>query len=126
MSHPGLYLELSPEHFGIYGGLYMLDKEQLEMVRYYIVENMERYQKLIADSSFIAHYGDVQGEEQKRLVSPFKEASEQVPHLFKKQFYYSKHIKPEQILQDDLMECVIDYYDAAEGLRTFFREALEQ
>ena len=39
IGYPGMYLEMGPEHFRFYSGLFMPDKEALYQVREYIIKH---------------------------------------------------------------------------------------
>lgn len=124
MAIPGMYIQLDAEHTWIYGGVYMPNKHQLEDIRYAIANDMKGFQKLIDETSFVDHYGEIKGETYKRLPKDWQELAEEQPLLYNKQFYYFAKLNPDSVLRDDFMDIIMEYYRAGLGLRNFFRKAL--
>jgi uncharacterized protein (TIGR02453 family) len=125
MSTPGMYLELGPEHFRFYSGLYMLEKDQLQRVREYIMKNSKDLDKLVAEKQFVEHFGELRGEKNKVLPKEFKEAAEAQALLFNKQFYFFSSMPPETILKDDLSEVVMKKFKASEPMRNYLSAAIK-
>lgn len=120
---PGLYLEAGPEHFRIYSGIYMPEKDVLYQIREYIINHSEQLNKLISDEEFVAKFGEIRGDKNKVLPKEFKEAAQTQPLLFNKQFYFFASLEPETVLRDDLMEIVMDHFHASEPMRQFLTKA---
>lgn len=125
MVSPGMYLEFSPEHVRIYGGIYMCEKDQLQNTRHYIINNLSHFKKLINDADFKSKFGEIRGEKNKVIPKEFKEAAEKEPILFNKQFYYFGQMKPEIVLKDDLMDRIMDYYKTSKPLSEFLSKAMQ-
>lgn len=120
---PGLYLEASPEHFRIYSGIYMPEKDVLYQIREYIIKHSDQLNKLISDKEFVSRFGEIRGEKNKVLPKEFKEAAQAQPLIFNKQFYFFASLEPETVLRDDLMEIVMEYFHASEPMRQFLTKA---
>ncbi|MCF8278110.1 MAG: DUF2461 domain-containing protein [Flavobacteriales bacterium] len=123
MAIPGMYLELGAEHFRFYSGLYQLEKDDLQSVREYIMAHSSEFNKLITDKEFVAKFGEVRGEKNKLLPKEFKEAAENQPYLFNKQFYFFGELPPETILREDFASVIADYFKASEPMRQFLTDA---
>jgi uncharacterized protein (TIGR02453 family) len=121
---PGLYIEMGPEYYRIYGGVYAPDKEQLYMIREQLKKNPKKIKELIKDSSFIEHFWEIRGEENKILKPEFKAAAADLPLLYKKQFYWFKELAPSTILQDDLLAITMEAYRANKPLMDYFGKAM--
>lgn len=124
-SIPGFYINTGPEKLTLGGGAYYLPPANLSQVRSHIMAQPKKFEKLIQDQAFMATFGALQGEENKRL--PNKEitaAAEKQPLLYRKQFYYMAYHDPELILQENLMEFVMEHYQKALGMQGFLKEAL--
>lgn len=124
MGTPGMYLELGPEHFRFYSGLYMLEKDVLQRVREYIMSNSNQLDKLLAEKQFVENFGELRGEKNKVLPKEFKEAAEQQPLLFNKQFYFFATLEPETVLRDDLADVVMEHFAASQPMRKFLTSAI--
>lgn len=122
---PGLYVEMGPEHYRIYSGVYQPDKEQLYAIRSYIVENETTFNKLISAKKFVNTFGAIRGEKNKILPKEFKEKAADIPLLFNKQFYWFTTFEPTAIEQDDLMKNTLEVYEATKALMQFFKKAVE-
>lgn len=124
MGYPGMYLEFTPEHCGIYGGLYMPDKTQLTNIREAIAENPSKIGQLLAEPDFVQHYGTLLGEQNQRLPKPFQDVREQQPLIANKQFYFAAELPPETILREDLLEFIMNYYHAAKAMNRYLQQAM--
>lgn len=123
MGVPGLYLEVGPENFRLYSGLYQPERDVLHRVRKYIVNNLDELDKLVSDKDFVTRFGGLRGEKNKILPKEFKAAAEIQPLLFNKQFYFFSEFEPEIILQENFADLVMEYFEASEPMRTFLTKA---
>lgn len=119
----GLYIELGPENLGIYGGLYMPEKEQLLDVRQHIRYHLDAFKSACSDARFTKTYGSIRGEKNKRLDADLTEAAQHEPLIYNKQFYYQSHLPISAILNDDLIKTVLEHYADAAAMRNFLLEA---
>ncbi len=124
MVTPGLYVELGPEHLGIYTGMYMPEKDLLNSVRSRIASNMKKFEGIITASDFKKTYGDVKGEKSKILPPELKEKAKVQPVIFNKQFYLMHTHDPEIILSDKLLDYIMKCYKVAEPFNTFLKSAI--
>lgn len=121
----GMYFQFSGADARIYGGAYMLDKNQLQAVREGIASDLSGFEKLIKAKDFTEKFGSLQGDEHKRLPKEFKEVAEKQPLLFKKSFYYFATFPAEAILSDDLPDLLMEYYEAGRPVSEFFAQAMQ-
>lgn len=126
MEYPGLYLEITPEHVGIYGGLYMPDKNMLADLRESIADDPTAFKKAYTDKQFVKLYGEIKGEKNKRLDKHLAEAADAEPMLYNKQFYYHATMPAKTITEEKLLQTVLAYYHAAAPVREYFRAATGQ
>lgn len=126
MEYPGLYLEMTPEHVGIYGGLYMPDKVMLSAVRDAIADDPAAFKRAYTDKRFVSIYGGLKGEKNKRIDKHLAEAAEAEPLIYNKQFYYHATLPTKIITDDKMMETVLDCYNAATPVREYLRQATGQ
>lgn len=124
-SYPGMYLELNPERLAIFGGIYMPNKEQIQKIRKYIIDNEEQLNSILAQSDFENTYGVIKGAQYKRIPKDVQEAGKKQPLLYNKQWYYEYSLSPKTILQEDLLEVIIKYYKIAQPLQQFLINALQ-
>ena len=124
-AYPGLYLEVSPEHCRIYGGVYMPDKTQLYNIRETIVKNPKKLEKLMNDKDFKSTFGEVRGEKNKVIAKEFKEAAAYHEIIMNKQFYWFCEMKPTEALKDDFLGKVVDAYKKNKKVMDYFVEAMK-
>lgn len=123
MGIPGMYLEVGPEHFRFYSGLYQLEKNVLYQVREYIVKRSDELSKLVSDKDFVQRFGELRGDQNKVLPKEFKLAAETQPLVFNKQFYFFAEFAPETILKENFADLVMEYFEASRPMREFLTKA---
>ncbi len=120
----GFYLEAHPEHLRLYNGLYRVSKDNLQKVRTAIIEQPKRFEALINDKAFKQHFGEIQGEKNKRIPKEFKAAAETQPLIVNKQFYYYTSFDIDTLLEEDVIEKIMKAYQVSKPLSEFFEEAI--
>ncbi len=122
---PGLYFEMGPEHFRIYGGVYQPDKEQLYTIRETIMNQSDVFQSYLTDPKFVSFFGEIHGEKNKVLPNEFKNAALAQPLIYNKQFYWYNTFDAAEIVREDLLELTESYYLANKPMMDFFAKALQ-
>ncbi len=124
-SYPGYYLAIGPEKIHIGGGLYHIEKENLEKIRNHILNGQNGFLAIINNDTFKNTFGTVQGEKNKKLSPEFKELSEKIPLIANKQFYVMTDVNSEDVIEkEDLIEFVTSYYRTVYKLNCFLWDAL--
>ncbi|GAB5466250.1 MAG: hypothetical protein Kapaf2KO_16860 [Candidatus Kapaibacteriales bacterium] len=124
-SRPGLYVELGAEKMSIAGGSWMPDKEQLHKIRTYIASDTEKYNEVFSEKGFVSYFGEVKGDENKRLPKEFQEAGEICPDIYKKQFYWWADIPIHDAIGKGLKETILEYRDNQTMQSMYMTEAME-
>ena len=124
MGIPGMYLELGPEHFRFYSGIYMPSKEDLYKIRAYMSKHSSQLNSILNHKEFVEHFGELRGEKNKVLPKEFKSAAETQPLLFNKQFYFFSSMPPETILREDLDDVIFGLFKVSEPMREYLTKAL--
>ena len=122
---PGLYVHADAHHVRIGGGAYWIEKDDLYMLRERMTNKPLEFNDLIEEPAFKSRYGNVLGARNVRLPKIFQSAAEICPHILNKQFFYMAEFPAETLLREDLLDIVMDYFDAASPMRTFLREGLQ-
>lgn len=123
-NYPGIYIELSPDKFRFYGGVYMPDTKQIQKIREAIVNQGDELNNILKNKDFKSKFGEIKGEKNKRIPIEFRELAKKQPLLLNKQWYHFAELSPKILLQDDLMETVLEYVQAASKMRVFLKNAL--
>jgi uncharacterized protein (TIGR02453 family) len=121
---PGIYLQISADKVLVYGGAYMLEKDNLQKVRSYIAANLREFQKLVNDSAFKGHFGQILGDKNKVLPPEFKALVEKEPLIANKGFYFMAELGSKEVLSPKLCDTIMDYYKAGRPLNRFLIKAL--
>ncbi len=121
----GIYIELTPEHVRVYGGVYEVDKDDLQSIREGIAKNLNEFSKLISNQDFRKVFGELRGEKNKVLPKELKNAGEQEPLMYNKQWYFFTEFDPEIILEQDLIKRVIEVYKVARPVEQFFNRFIK-
>jgi len=121
---PGIYIELTPEHVRVYGGVFMCDKEQLYNVRTYISTHLNEFEKVLKNKKFVEKFGEVRGDRNKIIPKEFREIGEKQPMMYNKQFYYFGQLDPEIVLDENLINIIYDFYLASKPMKVFLTKAL--
>ena len=124
--YPGHYLQLSAGESMMAGGAYFFEeKPMLNKVRQFIADNPERFTELIDNQAFKSKWGTIRGEKNKRLPnSDLMEAAEFQPIIFNNQFYWSANLTAEMALKDNFPDVLASYFEAAQPLNEFLKEAM--
>jgi len=123
-SRPGIYFEMGAENFGIYSGVYMPDKTQLQNIREGIVSYPKEFEKILKDKKFKKLWGEMQGEKNKRVPKEFKEDIITQPLVANKQFFVMTKFDADKILDPKLDKIIMDHYLAAKPMGDFFCDAI--
>ena len=123
----GVYFEFGPEHVRVYGGVYEIDKEDLRLVREGIAADVVKFKKACSDPHFVKVFGGkILGEKNKVLPKELKQAAEEEPLIFNKQWYFYTEFDPETLLSKDILSIVIDCYKAGRPVENYFNELINR
>jgi uncharacterized protein (TIGR02453 family) len=119
MGAGGLYIQLGPEECGIYSGVYMPEKEELQRIRALIAADLEGFSRVITEKSFVQYFGEVRGEKNKRIDKMLGMAAAKQPLIFNKQFYIQHSVEAEDTLRSDFDDYVVEVWKASRGFNIF-------
>ncbi|MEO1258791.1 MAG: DUF2461 domain-containing protein [Bacteroidota bacterium] len=125
-TRPGFFLRLTPDEIGIMIGCFQPDKTQLKKIRNFIAADPGLFSKTINDKKFKDRFGELKGEEHKRIPTEFKEAYSTEPLIARKQFYAVAVLDPNILLKEGLIEQLMEYYHAARPVNFYLTKAMEQ
>lgn len=122
----GVYFEFGPEHMRVYGGVYEIDKDDLETVRDAMAQDISKFQKAYKNPLFVKTFGKILGEKNKVLPAHLREAAAKEPFIFNKQWYFYTQFEPETILQDNLDQIVLNCYEAGRPVEAYFNALIKR
>ena len=97
---------------------------EIQKVREAIVHQSEYFKNLIESPVFKKSYNQIRGEKQIRIPKEFKLIAEIQPLVLNKQWYYFAEFSPKKIIEDNLLELVVQYYQNGFAVKEFFKNAL--
>lgn len=124
-SIPGLYLQFSGTGVGVYGGAYMISKEQLQGIRTSIASDLASFDRIIQHVDFKKVFGAVRGEAHKRIPKEFAAAHQEQPLIANKQFTYAADLPPDWLLKPNFPDKIMEYWHIARPLKDFLYHAME-
>jgi uncharacterized protein (TIGR02453 family) len=123
----GIYFELGPEHVRVYGGIYEIDKEDLQKVREGIASHPKKFNQAITDPLFLEMFqGKIHGEKNKVIPKELKEAASKEALIFNKQWYFYAEFESELVLSEDLDRIFIQCFRAGRPVENFFNELISR
>jgi uncharacterized protein (TIGR02453 family) len=122
--YPGLYIQLGADKISVFGGAYMLEKENLQKVRKHIAKDPASFKKLISQKDFINSFGTIQGEKNKVLPPEFKSLLDVQPLIANKSFYFNTDLDSKLITGDKLADTVMKYYKAGKPVNDYLINAM--
>jgi uncharacterized protein (TIGR02453 family) len=122
----GIYFEVTPEHVRVYGGIYEIDKENLQELREGIASNLTQFHTLVNDPSFTSFFGAIHGDKNKVLPASLKSAAISQPLIFNKQFYFYATFPVALLFSNELMDTLIQAYEIGKPLESFFNQFIHR
>ena len=124
MSHPGIYIQANHKDIRMYSGAAVLDKEQLHKVRSHLMKHADAFKRAINAKPFRDTFSDILGEKNKRIPPEFRDAAENLPVLYQKNFYYFFTLSTKDMLEDGLIIKLMKEYKKCDKVSAFFEDAL--
>ncbi len=125
-STDGIYLEISPEHVRVYGGIYEMDKQIIDAVREGIIDDMSGFKACCTNKDFSGLFGTILGAKSKILPKEMKPMAIQEPLLYNKQWYFYAEFDPLVALEDSFDETVLNCYKKCRPLLLFFENCIKE
>lgn len=122
----GIYFEFGPEHVRVYGGLYELDREEIEEIREGIAQNLTTFKKLYSQKEFVATFGSILGEKNKIIAKELRESAVNEPLLYNKQWYFFSEFEPEVLLNENLDTMLLSCYRIARPVERFLTQFIHK
>jgi len=122
----GIYFELSPEAVRVYGGVYEIDKDRLELVREGIAQDIRKFRSVIEKKDFVKLFGELRGDKNKVLPAHLKESAALEPYIYNKQFYVMTEFPASLITSDKLLSTLIECYTVAQPFEQYFNQFIHR
>ena len=93
-------------------------------MRRFIIKNDKRFKKLLEDKKWVAAFGEMKGEKNKRLPPEFAAAAEKQPLLFNTALYWCAEFDPKKALEKNFSSFIADAIKTGKPMTDFVREAI--
>lgn len=107
---------------GLFAGIF---KDATTMVRDYIVENGEEWERIISAPTFIKYF-TVKGESLKNVPNGYDKFHPQAEYLKNKSWYVEYPLSDEQIVDDTLVSSATEVFEVMQPFNAFLNRALEK
>lgn len=121
--YPGILFQLSHDGVLVFGGCYAPEKETLAAVRTLIAKDGKAFRRAIEGKPFRKLFGELRGEEMKRIGPEWSKAHAHEPLIAKKQFYYQATLPVALVLDAKLPDVLMQHFAAAREVNTFLQRA---
>ena len=121
--YPGILFQLSHEGISVFGGCYAPEKETLAAVRALIAKDGKAFRKAIEGTRFAKLFGELRGEEMKRIPPEWQKAHATEPLIARKQFYYEAALPAALVLDDKLGDVLMQHFEAGREVNKFLQRA---
>lgn len=121
---PGFYLGIGADFVHVGGGLYQLSKEALHNVRTKIASDTDEFLSILDNEAFKKCFGELQGEQNKRIDSEFHPIIDKTSLILNKQFYTMAKVPTSQFINEsNQAEFLMGYYRTIQPLHSFLNTA---
>ena len=123
---PGFYVQVSPEGFGIAGGLYMAGPEELRAVRTALAADVAGWEKVACGRRLVAAMGEVQGASLTRPPRGFEHVAGTPAERWvrMKQWFCWREADPEAVLSPLLVRAISERIEAMVPMCEWLHAAL--
>jgi len=124
-STPGFYIYVGPDKVMLGGGAYEIPGPELQNLRTTLTQHYDTFNRLVTEPEFKKRFGDIQGQENKRLPKELGiEADNGKPLLYKKQLYFMKDLSAESAEKNNFLDVIEEHFKVSLPVTQFLREAL--
>ncbi|MBI5281292.1 MAG: DUF2461 domain-containing protein [Candidatus Solibacter usitatus] len=121
----GFYFEVSHKHVGVAGGVYMPDPDNLRLLRVHIMENHQRWTRLLSNKKLRAGAGEIQGERLSRPPKGFPCEHPAMESIRLKQMYFWQELPATLALTPVILKELTARFRLMTPVLQFMNEPLE-
>ena len=124
-SGPGLYFHYSADEVLIAGGVYMPEPDYLRAIREHIARHYRKLQKILGEPRYRGLFGELEGEQLKKMPKGFPPDHQAEAYLRFKQFLFGKQYPPELAVNGKLVSEMVRCFRTGMPLIRFLAEPLK-
>lgn len=120
----GYYLHIEPNNCFLAGGFWNPESKDLKRIRQELDLDAQPLREIIANKTFIKHFGSLQGEEVKSAPRGYKKDHPNIDLLKKKQFLLIENFSDKEVMNADFLDRVAAGFKAMRPFHDFMSEVL--
>lgn len=120
----GFYFEVSHKYAGVAAGIYMPSPEYLRAVRAHLLDNHERFSKLVGAKALNGALGELQGDKLSRPPKGFPCEHPAIEWIKHKQWYFWQELDAELITSGSLLKELTERFKRGAPFVEFLNEPL--
>ena len=117
--YSGYYIHIEPNNCFLAGGAYMPSPDWLAAIREKISEQPDDFLKIINNTDFKNHFGDIQGEKLKKAQKGFDPAHKHIELLKHKSYYVSIQMSDKKIFESDNLKYILNIFRTVKPFHDF-------
>jgi len=106
----------------VIGGIYMPDTAMKNQIQKSMAESPEEFMKIVTATKFKKHFGQVDGDRNKRVPKNWGETLKINPYVLNKSWTYGKEYPVDLALSNDLLSTILADYRAAMQFQNYFKD----
>lgn len=122
----GYFICIKPSNQSFIGGGLFADmfKDATTMIRDYIVDHGDEWEKIITDSKFTKYF-EVKGTKLKNVPKTYDPQHPQAEYLKYKSWYVEFFVSDEELLSEDFIKKSVKVFEAMQPFNSFLNKALD-
>lgn len=121
----GYFISIKPDNGSFLGGGLFADmfKDATTMIRDYIVENGQEWERIVSDAAF-RRYFEIKGTTLKNVPREYDREHPQADYLKYKSWYIEYPVTNEQLVQEDFIKNATEVFVAMQPFNNYLNKAL--
>lgn len=124
--YAGYYIHIQPDQSFIAAGAYSPEPSILKEIRYEILDNAEKFRKIIEDKTFKKNFGDIVGEKLTLAPKGFPKDSNETELIKFKSFEVVHPLENKVLESPDVLKQILKIFAIAQPYNQFFNKVIEQ
>ncbi|MBL8747626.1 MAG: DUF2461 domain-containing protein [Planctomycetes bacterium] len=121
--YPATHLRLSAKGVVVFGGVHTASAATQARVRDLIAKEGRSLQRAVAARDFVRHFGELLGEERKRVPEDLREAVARRPLLGRRRWFFRAELPPSMLTEDALCDVLTEHWRAGRTVVAFLERA---
>ncbi len=121
--YPATHVRLSAKGVVVFGGVHTAGAATQTRVRDLIARDGRSLERAIAAGDFVRHFGELRGEERKRMAEDLREAATRQPLLGRRRWFFRAELPASLLTDDALCDVLTQHWRAGRAVVAFLQRA---